>query len=154
VVVDNASTDGTTEVVGTFAAEHPGFDLRVIHESEKGTGAASDTGMRYAIDQGATLPARTWLDDGRAPRVRRGAAIRRRPDPGADRRLPGDGSRTRGPHRGGVARPGRGAVAPGASTDAAPILYAFNALPDLLDAAPTKKVPAAAYAGTGVQVVA
>src|SRR5262249_34088855 len=30
----------------------------------------------------------------------------------------------------------------GATTDAAPILYAFNALPDLLDAAPTRRVPA------------
>ncbi len=30
----------------------------------------------------------------------------------------------------------------GSTTDAAPILYAFNALPDLLDAAPTKKAPA------------
>jgi len=62
VVVDNASTDGTAEVVRTFAAAHPGFDLRVIHEPEKGTGAASDTGMRYAIDQGATLLARTDAD--------------------------------------------------------------------------------------------
>jgi glycosyltransferase involved in cell wall biosynthesis len=62
VVVDNASTDGTAEVVRAFAAAHPGFDLRVIDEPEKGTGAASDTGMRYAIDQGATLLARTDAD--------------------------------------------------------------------------------------------
>jgi glycosyltransferase involved in cell wall biosynthesis len=56
VVVDNASTDRTAEI----AAAVPG--VRVIREERKGTGAAADTGMRYAIDHGATHLARTDAD--------------------------------------------------------------------------------------------
>ncbi|GAA5081788.1 glycosyltransferase involved in cell wall biosynthesis [Thermocatellispora tengchongensis] len=55
LVVDNASTDGTAEVV----ARH---GVQVIREEHKGTGAASDTGMRYAIAHGATHLARTDAD--------------------------------------------------------------------------------------------
>jgi glycosyltransferase involved in cell wall biosynthesis len=62
VVVDNASTDRTAEVVREFADEHPKLDLRIVREAQKGTGAAADTGMRHAISAGATHLARTDAD--------------------------------------------------------------------------------------------
>jgi glycosyltransferase involved in cell wall biosynthesis len=62
LVVDNASTDGTADVVRAFATVNPGFDVRVVAEPVKGTGAASDTGMRHAIAAGARLLARTDAD--------------------------------------------------------------------------------------------
>ena len=62
LVVDNASTDGTADVVRDFAARHSGFDLRVIAEPAKGTGFACDTGMRHAIAAGARRLARTDAD--------------------------------------------------------------------------------------------
>ena len=62
VVVDNNSTDRTADVVRAFAAAHPLPRIVVIDEQQKGTGAAADTGMRYAISQGATYLARTDAD--------------------------------------------------------------------------------------------
>ncbi|MFE3541803.1 glycosyltransferase [Nocardia sp. NPDC059177] len=62
VVVDNNSTDRTVEVVEKFAAVNPVPRIEVIGEQQKGTGAAADTGMRYAIAHGATLLARTDAD--------------------------------------------------------------------------------------------
>jgi glycosyltransferase involved in cell wall biosynthesis len=62
LVVDNASTDGTADVVRAAAARHPGLDLRVLREEEKGTGAACDSGFRHAIEQGAALVLRTDAD--------------------------------------------------------------------------------------------
>ena len=58
VVVDNASTDGTGDVVRAF----PGIDAEVVAEAQRGTGAAADTGMRHAIATGATHLARTDAD--------------------------------------------------------------------------------------------
>jgi len=55
LVVDNRSTDGTADIV----REH---GVQVIGEPRKGTGAASDTGMRHAIAHGATHLARTDAD--------------------------------------------------------------------------------------------
>ncbi|MGJ6965460.1 glycosyltransferase [Streptosporangium sp. G11] len=55
LVVDNASTDGTAEVVRRHG-------VQVVVETRKGTGAASDTGMRHAIARGATHLARTDAD--------------------------------------------------------------------------------------------
>lgn len=55
VVVDNASTDGTAEIVRRHG-------VHVITERQKGTGAASDTGVRHAIANGATHIARTDAD--------------------------------------------------------------------------------------------
>ncbi|MFW0793759.1 glycosyltransferase family A protein [Gordonia sp. CPCC 205515] len=62
VIVDNASTDRTAAIIADFIAAHPEMSIAVITESEKGTGAAADTGMRYAIAHGATHLARTDAD--------------------------------------------------------------------------------------------
>ncbi|MEU6478109.1 glycosyltransferase [Streptomyces sp. NPDC047017] len=61
VVVDNASTDATAAVVRGFAATAP-FPVHLVREDERGTGAAADTGFRYAIGRGATLLVRTDAD--------------------------------------------------------------------------------------------
>ncbi|MEU8621567.1 glycosyltransferase [Streptomyces sp. NPDC048623] len=61
VVVDNASTDATAAVVRRFAATAP-FPVHVVHEEERGTGAAADTGFRYAAAHGAELLVRTDAD--------------------------------------------------------------------------------------------
>jgi glycosyltransferase involved in cell wall biosynthesis len=61
VVVDNASTDSTAEVVSAFAAAAP-LPVHLVREDEKGIGSAVDTGFRYAIAGGATLLARTDAD--------------------------------------------------------------------------------------------
>ncbi len=55
LVVDNGSTHGTAGIVRDLG-------VQVITESRKGTGAASDTGMRHAIAHGATHLARTDAD--------------------------------------------------------------------------------------------
>ncbi|MFD0682943.1 glycosyltransferase family 2 protein [Actinomadura fibrosa] len=63
VVVDNGSADATVKIVREFAEERrPGPDVRIVHEPEKGTGAAADTGFRHAIAAGATHIARTDAD--------------------------------------------------------------------------------------------
>lgn len=62
LVVDNNSTDGTLAVVKGFRRKYPDFDLRYIVEKQKGTGAACDTGFRFAIQHGATCIARTDAD--------------------------------------------------------------------------------------------
>jgi glycosyltransferase involved in cell wall biosynthesis len=60
VVVDNGSTDAT--VAAIRAGADPRLRLHVIGEARKGTGAAADTGMRYAIGNRATHLARTDAD--------------------------------------------------------------------------------------------
>lgn len=63
VVVDNGSTDGTADVArATIARLGRAERWRVVHEPQKGTGAAADTGMRAAIAGGARLLARTDAD--------------------------------------------------------------------------------------------
>lgn len=62
VVVDNSSTDRTVDAVREFARQHSTVDMHLIGEAQKGTGAAADTGMRYAISHGATYLARTDAD--------------------------------------------------------------------------------------------
>lgn len=62
IVVDNGSTDNTRQVIEEFSRQHPEFPLRIIEESEKGTGSACDTGFRYAIERGCKLIARTDAD--------------------------------------------------------------------------------------------
>ncbi|MEL6406028.1 MAG: glycosyltransferase [Chloroflexota bacterium] len=61
VLVDNASTDRTGQVVSAYCARSR-LDIDCIYEAQKGTGAAADTGFRYAIAQGATHIARTDAD--------------------------------------------------------------------------------------------
>ena len=75
VFVDNASTDGSADVIHRFVVEHGLTRWRVIDEPQKGTGAAADTGMRAAIAAGATLLARTDADC--LPRADWTASIRR-----------------------------------------------------------------------------
>src|SRR5436190_5496514 len=62
VLVNNCSTDDTVSVVEAWCVEHPDRQLRIIEEAQKGTGAAADTGFRYAIDNGAQVVARTDAD--------------------------------------------------------------------------------------------
>jgi len=62
VCVDNASTDSGADVVKRFASGHADLDVRMIYEPVKGTGAACDTGFRYAIAAGATHVLRTDAD--------------------------------------------------------------------------------------------
>ena len=62
LVVDNASTDDTAGAVAAAAERHPELDVRCLREDEKGTGAASDTGFRRAIECGATIVLRTDAD--------------------------------------------------------------------------------------------
>ncbi|MCP2047641.1 UNVERIFIED_ORG: glycosyltransferase involved in cell wall biosynthesis [Paenarthrobacter nicotinovorans] len=67
VVVDNGSTDRSCDIVAGFAAEHPSMDIRLVHESQKGTGAAADSGMRFGVKHGARWLARTDTDCLAAP---------------------------------------------------------------------------------------
>ncbi|WP_341729617.1 glycosyltransferase family 2 protein [Brooklawnia sp.] len=82
VFVDNASTDGSAQVVETFIHRHGLSRWRVVHEPQKGTGAAADSGMREAIAQGARLLARTDADC--LPRLDWTASIRRALTPVTD----------------------------------------------------------------------
>ena len=69
LVVDNASTDGTAEVAADWATSAAadgrlpaGTAVALLHEDQKGVGAAVDTGFRLAIDAGATHLLRTDAD--------------------------------------------------------------------------------------------
>jgi glycosyltransferase involved in cell wall biosynthesis len=69
LVVDNASTDGTTEVAAAWARRASldgrlptGTAVILLREDQKGVGAAVDTGFRAAIAAGATHLLRTDAD--------------------------------------------------------------------------------------------
>lgn len=62
VVIDNASTDATHSVVEAWMSRHPGVRSHLVSEDRKGTGAAADTGFRFAIERGADWVARTDAD--------------------------------------------------------------------------------------------
>lgn len=62
VLVDNGSTDDTLSVATAATARLPVLRAHVIQEPQKGTGAAADTGFRYAIAHGARWIARTDAD--------------------------------------------------------------------------------------------
>lgn len=85
-VVDNGSGDGTPDVVRAWAARRAGaataLGVRLVHEPEKGTGAAADTGMRLAIASGASVLLRTDADS--LPRPDWAARMLARLDGGAD----------------------------------------------------------------------
>jgi glycosyltransferase involved in cell wall biosynthesis len=61
LLVDNGSSDQSAELVSSFATRAP-FPVQLLHEPQKGTGAASDTGFRAAIAAGARIIARTDAD--------------------------------------------------------------------------------------------
>jgi glycosyltransferase involved in cell wall biosynthesis len=68
-IVDNGSRDATVAVVRAWAAslvaaggQRRGLGVRLVSEPEKGTGAASDTGMRVAAAAGARYLLRTDAD--------------------------------------------------------------------------------------------
>mgnify|MGYP003420180386 CR=1 FL=1 len=62
IFVNNNSTDSSLEVIKKHQKESL-FSYEIIEEKEKGTGSASDTGFRYAIDKlGAVYLARTDAD--------------------------------------------------------------------------------------------
>jgi glycosyltransferase involved in cell wall biosynthesis len=69
--VDNNSTDDSAAIIASYAQPR----WHVVTETQKGTGAAADTGMRAAIVAGATLLARTDADC--LPRHDWTAAVRR-----------------------------------------------------------------------------
>ena len=58
IFVDNNSTDASAAVIASYGQPR----WRIVSETQKGTGAAADTGMRAAIAAGATLLARTDAD--------------------------------------------------------------------------------------------
>ena len=61
-IVDNGSIDDTRARIEAFMRYHDDFPLTILNEEEKGTGAASDTGFRAAIDKGYSIVARTDAD--------------------------------------------------------------------------------------------
>lgn len=62
VFVDNNSTDDTWKVIDDYIFKHTLTRWKLINETQKGTGAAADTGIRYAIEHGAVYIARTDTD--------------------------------------------------------------------------------------------
>ena len=62
VLVDNGSTDGSAALAQEFAQQNNSLPVHLLREPIKGTGAASDTGFRFAIAQGAQYVARTDAD--------------------------------------------------------------------------------------------
>lgn len=62
LLVDNASTDSSPDLAKDFQQKCQSFPVQILHEAQKGTGAASDTGFRFAIEQGARWIARTDAD--------------------------------------------------------------------------------------------
>ncbi|MGV8897277.1 MAG: glycosyltransferase family A protein [Rhodoglobus sp.] len=75
VFVDNSSTDASTAVIRDFIESNGLSRWRVVTETQKGTGAAADTGMREAIAAGATMLGRTDADC--LPRADWTASLRR-----------------------------------------------------------------------------
>ena len=62
VLVDNKSTDESHRIAQEFIGQHSKLDMHLVTETQKGTGAAADTGFRYAIKHGAQVIARTDAD--------------------------------------------------------------------------------------------
>ena len=62
VLVDNGSTDSSRGIAERFSVLRGTDRTFVLDEPQKGTGAASDTGFRFAIARGAWAIARTDAD--------------------------------------------------------------------------------------------
>ena len=62
VLVDNGSTDKGPALARRFAQRNKSFPVYVVQEATRGTGAAADTGFRFAIGRGAQYIARTDAD--------------------------------------------------------------------------------------------
>lgn len=62
VCVDNDSTDKSPQLVKNYIKQNPQLRIGIVREVQKGTGAASDAGFRYAINEGAKIIARTDAD--------------------------------------------------------------------------------------------
>jgi glycosyltransferase involved in cell wall biosynthesis len=62
LLVDNGSTDGSAAAVRRMLSMSGVLDWHLIQEPQKGTGAAADTGFRFAIEAGASHVARTDAD--------------------------------------------------------------------------------------------
>jgi glycosyltransferase involved in cell wall biosynthesis len=62
LLVDNGSTDGSADVVQRVLSMGILVGWLLIQEPQKGTGAAADTGFRFAIEAGASHVARTDAD--------------------------------------------------------------------------------------------
>lgn len=60
--VDNNSTDDTVDVIARYIRDNIQTRWQVVEETQQGTGAASDTGMRTAILNGAEWLLRTDAD--------------------------------------------------------------------------------------------
>ena len=58
---DNNSTDQSVTIASAFIRNHK-LDWQIVHETQKGTGAAADTAMRAAAAVGCSLLARTDAD--------------------------------------------------------------------------------------------
>lgn len=66
-IIDNGSTDNTRALIEQFTDEHDEFPATIVEESQKGTGAACDTGFKTALSKGYTIVARTDADTQPAP---------------------------------------------------------------------------------------
>lgn len=62
VLVDNGSTDSGAALAQEFSRRNDSLPVYLVCESTKGTGTASDTGFRFAINKGARWIARTDAD--------------------------------------------------------------------------------------------
>lgn len=62
ILVDNGSDDHSRSICEEFVRRHPEVDCSILTEETPGTGAAADTGFRYAIALGADIVARTDAD--------------------------------------------------------------------------------------------
>ena len=58
---DNNSTDESVAIASSFIRDHK-LDWQIVHETQKGTGAAADTAMRAGARAGCSILARTDAD--------------------------------------------------------------------------------------------
>lgn len=82
ILVDNNSTDGSTDIVRAFLESHPDFSIMLLHEEQRGSTLARNRGAREArgewlvFTDADCIPNPAWLSD-------LAAAIRHAPELGA-----------------------------------------------------------------------